>query len=462
MKKVYSNINEFTDTISSIDVSDGNFFDLLKTEQIVIKKYNTSYTTVLVLKELIAVLKENNSSIIDIVKDNKEEKNLEILVGQTNRTDMEEILEPNKYIIKPNGNKLYIVGGSVEAINAAISILLIKVQSNDLIVTKEIVGNCTKAVSVGEYSNTITDNFAGTKLDTDLWFNWPKGSNPEIYTKDTGDLIFKNYRDPDNAVVRDGKLYMGSYLGARTVENGITTQEVYTTKMESKDGFWFRYGYVEFSAKAVSGSGLGCTVWLHGDNSKIGNHYCEFDLPEFFGNTKYYRACPFAWKVTEFEGERKNRCTWFMGNGIKVREMHHYSLEDMEDFSDAFHTYGLEWDENYYRFIVDGEIIFDVKYTDMTDADIDGRYFTAEEAINCYQQPCFAVMSIKAGAFWWSAPTIWPGEKAQYAPDAEDIFDKKFDGTDNVLTVDYFTVYQKAGQLSAKTIEEFYEKDKNN
>ena len=433
-------------------------FDLMETEQIVIPKYNTSYLTVLALNELISELFKINCGVAEkVIKDNKEVKEFEILVGRTNRTKSEKISATDEYIIDLQDNKLIVDGGSIKAINYAISLLKERIISGDYIIDEKITGKCEVPVSVAGYTNTVTDEFDGDAL-SDIWTKWDKTYYPETYIKNDKTLTFLNLRDDNNITVSDGMLTQSVYMGEKTTdENGCVTQKVYTSKMDTRNNFWFRYGYVEFSAKAVAGSGLGCTVWLHGDNRKIGNHYCEFDFPEFYGNTKYYRAAPLAWKIDEVDGKRKNRSTWYFERDAKDknRQIQLNNLENMEDFSNTFHTYGLEWDEDYYRFIVDGEIILDIKYTDIRDEDIDNRYFTAEEVIGCFRQPCYAAVSIKAGTFGWSVPQFWPDIK--YAPDAEDIFNKKFDGVDNALKVDYFTVYQKEGQFSASSADQFYE-----
>lgn len=432
-------------------------FDLKKTSQIVIPKYNTSYLTVLALNELISEIKRINNGIADnVVKDNNQISEFEILIGRTNRTKTERIVLTDKYIITLQDEKLIVDGGSVKAINYAISILKDKICAGDYIISETIEGICEVAVSVAGYNNTITDEFDGDTLSK-IWTKWDKTYAPEVYKKSDGTLTFLNLRDENNITVSDGMLTESAYLGEKIIaENGTATQKVYTAKMDTRNDFWFRYGYVEFSAKAVAGEGLGCTVWLHGDNRKVGNLYCEYDFPEFYGNTKVYRACPLAWKVGEIDGVRKSLAGVYFG-GHKMREAHYYNLDNMEDFANEFHTYGLEWDEDYYKFIVDGEIIFDIRYSDITDETKESKWLTAEEIVEAYRQPCYAVISIKAGTFSWALPTYWP-DRLEYAPDAEKIFDKKFDGTDNTLKVDYFTVYQKEGQLSATTADEFYEK----
>ena len=239
-------------------------------------------------------------------------------------------------------------------------------------------------------------------------------------------------------------------------DKGVKTQKVRTAKMDTEPGFWFRYGYIEFSSKAISAPGLSNTYWIHGDNTKIGNLYNEFDFCEFYGNSKYYRACPFAWKMTEQDGAKKPINTYY-GGGEDLNKINRYQLDNGELFSDAFHTYGLEWDENWYRFIIDGEIRFAWKYTDMKEEDLlvsnKGYMFTVDEVIAAYQQPSYAVLSIKSGSYNWIRPVYYPeGEEIVAAP--ERIYDAKFDGEDNVLKVDYMTIYQKEGQFSGASAAE--------
>lgn len=445
-------------------MSEKNVFDIRKASQIVIPRYNTSYLTVLALNELNAVIAkankkeepvaQKNGLTIGIVKDNQEEQTCEILIGQTSRTTIEKTMHTDEYVIVPAGDKLMIDGGSARVVNYAIFLLKSMLEAGNYQVDEVIKGTYTEEVDVAGYSNTVTEEFDGNEL-SDLWTVWDRNAHPERYMKQDNTLKFLNYRDENNVWVEGGCLNLKAYMDEfYTDEDGIKTQIVRTAKMDTREHFWFQYGYVEFSTKSISGPGLACTVWLHGDSSKIGNLYNEFDLPEFYGNNKYYRAVPFAWKVIERDGGRKNVCTYYFG-GQKISDVNRYQLENGEEFCEAFHTYGLEWDEDYFKFIVDGEILHAYKYTDVTVEDLaltasGSRYFTPEEVITAYHQPSYAVVSIKAGAYNWENPVHYPkGEEIVASP--ERIFKAKFDGEDNVMKLEHFMVYQKKGQLSGET-----------
>ena len=443
-------------------MSNLNAINIGSIEQIVIPKYNASYTTVLCLKELANALKDKVDKAVEIVKDNLEEKTVEILVGQTNRSDILGRRLPEDYIIEIKNGKIIVDGGSVKALNFAINLLIEKVNSGEFEV-ETIDGQCSdECDKAAEYFEKITDDFNDKELDKNIWRIWntepPFG--PEIYRNKedaTSPTIYLK-RLEENNVLCNGSLNQIVTVGEKTEKDGAIDQIIYGAKIETSRAFCFRYGYVEFSAKAASGDSMGGAVWLHGDNSKIGNHYCEFDIAEFYGSPCFHRTSPLAWKVVQDEnGNRRNQSGWYLAlkEGEVAVQKHCFHLENKESFANCFHTYGLEWDENYYRFTLDGDIIMEVKYTDVT-KDVAEKYgYTQEEMIHCYQQPAYGIISIEAGKYGWGVPGFWNNVGAS----AEDIANVSNLNTvnwkdDNVFSIDYFTVYQKEGQLNGKTIAE--------
>ncbi len=442
-------------------MSNLNTINLKTAEQIVIPKYNASYTTVLCLKELVAALMSKTGKEISIVKDNLEEKEVEILVGQTNRSDILGRRFPEDYIIEIKNGKIIIDGGSLKALNFAVNLLTEKV-NNGVLEIALIEGQCTaECDKAADYSEILTDDFNAKKLNDDLWRIWTPPFGPEIYKNYEDETAATVYleRLAENNILYNGLLNQIVTIGEKTEKNGKTDQIIYGAKIDTKDSFWFRYGYTEYSAKAASGDSMGAAVWLHGDNDKIGNYYCEFDIAEFYGNPCFHRVSPIAWKVVqEPDGGRKSQFGWYMAleegetAGIKQR----FNLENNESFADAFHTYGVEWDEDYYRFTLDGEVIMEVKYTDVTEEVAEKYGYTTEGMIKSYHQPVHAVISIEAGKYGWDPKPYWVEKNG-------DLMDEKYYKNvsnlntvnwkdDNIFMIDYLAVYQKDGQLNGKTV----------
>ena len=159
-----------------------------------------------------------------------------------------------------------IVGGSFNAINCAVNLLKARLCDENNIISNTIEGTCNDNATVGEYSVTHTDNFNDNTYEK-TWRKYTTGMGTENYANADGSVKYNNIRNAENISVNDGNLKLkATYNSATdtTTDGNITTHNIYTSKMDTKENLWFRYGYIEFSAKAIEGSGLGSTLWLHG------------------------------------------------------------------------------------------------------------------------------------------------------------------------------------------------------
>lgn len=400
-------------------------FDLILSDyQIVYPKYNTSYLVMLRLKELQKQL-EGLKVFIDIVKDSEIERNREIVIGKTNRLNEKSFISLEEYEIEPNGNKLFIDGGSVGAIISAIDCLSLMIYNKKFVVKNTIKGE-GRGDKVGEYGLVLIDDFSGDKLN-EMWSPYSRNNYPERYTNKVTGQVINCYRSEDNILVKDGKLLQ------KIIKEDDNT--LVGAKMTTSKSFWFRYGYTEVSIKIASGSGTGSGFWLHGNADKLGRKYCEFDIVEIYGDPKFNRFSPLALTV----GKGKNISAWYLGD--YNRSHTRVWLQNDEKISEQYHTFGLEWDENYYRFTMDGEVVFENKYTDWDNS----------EKVDCYRQPVHAIISINGGNFDWK----------KVEPDSsEPDFSNNNWIDDNIQLVDYFFVYQKENQSNGKTFEEVLLKDK--
>lgn len=402
-----------------------DLFDLKeKGYKFVYPKYNTSYLVTLRIKELQLQLKSIMVTV-PIVKDSEEVSDREILIGKTNRIDVNNFSSVNDYIIKPYNQKLIIDGGSVQAIIRAIDFLAKLIDNGDYVIEKTISATCEDTTSkVGDYNLVLLDNFDENALN-ERWSAYTRNNQPERYKNKENDIINYCYRSENNICVKDGKLYQKI-----TKED---TNVLVGAKMTTGKSFWFRYGYTEVSMKIASGLGLGSGFWLHGDNSREGNKYCEFDIVEIYGNPVFNRFSPITW----IAGKGKNVSVWYLGQ--YKRPDTRIWLDNYEKLSDEYHTFGLEWDEDYYRFTMDGEVVFENKYTDWDN----------KERIPCYHQPVHVILSINGGNFDWE----------RVEPDSGNAdFSNDNWTNDNVQSVDYLMVYQKDDQVNGKSAKEVISK----
>ena len=363
--------------------------------KIITPQYNMSY---LVGKEVVAleaaVLEKGYK--IPSITDAEKESECEIIIDSCKRPGVKTVTDADEFHITVEGKKIYIYGGSALATGMAVKRFTEMVKNKEKIEANlDIKGSYEeeKTKYTGLYRVTLKDDFDGERTNDELWYKWPYPSNPEVYESEDGTTTYYNYRDPKNITVSDGFLKLKAYLGEKTESDGKITQNIYSSKMETSQNFWFQYGYVEISAKGIKGEGLGYTFWTHGDNSKVGNLYSEFDFPEFFGNSVYYRAAPLVWKVTEENGVRKNKGGVYWGSHTASFRGHNiYTLPNKEAFSEAFHTYGLEWDKDWFRFIVDGRVVYEFNYSQMDEKET-YRDWTKTETIAAYRSPSYILTS---------------------------------------------------------------------
>ena len=427
-------------------------FDLKSIKQLVFPKYNSSYTTTLALRELQSVYKSKAKLSLNIVKDNAGTKDYELLVGRTSRTTTKKISDVSSYTISWKGNKLMIDGGSPKAINAAISVLAQKVQNGEYILKKAFVGKCSdESGKAGEYTESLTEDFTGSSL-SNLWRRFTGSETSVSYdgkaktnvTMDTANLC----------QVKDGKLYQKVTLNSTSKEGDVSVYNVSRPKLSTQNKFWFQYGYTEASIKVAKGKGIGSAYWLHGKNAGLGSVYCEYDIVEIYGNAKYNQYSPLAWEVVKNGDGVRNESDWYLDTPTNTTKEYRtasaYYLDNFASLGDEYHTFGLEWDENYYRFTFDGEVIKTVKYTDMPEVFKAKDNFTKEEMINAYRQPVYAIFDMGCAIQTWQSTAPY-GISSISGNNWVD---------DNICAFDYLIVYQKAGQVNGKTYEEVKQKMK--
>ncbi len=442
-KKITSLILTFVLVFSMIGCSnsDNSKFNLKTVKQFVFPKYNSSYLTTLAMQELQKAYEEKTGKIPKLVKDNADVEECEILVGRTNRTTANQITDANSYSITWENKKLMVNGGSVKAVNTAINHLTEMVAKGKYVLKSNITGSCLNdASSVGDYNEIVTDNFDGTAI-SDLWHKYMFRNDISYDTL----KVRKNdtLLDTENLIaVADGKLYQRLEWRDTIEADGVKEYKTARPKISTMTSLIFQFGYTEISAKVASGNGFGCSFWLHGKGRYgLDWNYPEFDILEIYGNPTRVNITPYVWNYQSNEGS-----VYFdtpINSGWEFRNTQAVTLEENQNWGEEFHTFGLEWDENYYKFVIDGEIVKSVKYTDMPDDFPLKKGITKQDMIDGYRQPVYAIIDCGIGHLGWEALPMG----------IADITKNNFID-DNIYTIDYFTLYQKPGQLSGKT---FYE-----
>src|SRR6266481_4811892 len=178
------------------------------------------------------------------------------------------------------------------------------------------------------------------------------------------------------------------------------TRDYTSARLLTKNKFSQAYGRFEARIKIPYGQGIWPAFWMLGDNiGSAGWPTCgEIDIMENIGKE------PSIVHGT-FHGPGYSGA-----NGVSAA----YALPSGQKFSDAFHTFAVEWEPNVVRFYVDGLL-----YKTRTPADLPAGTSWV------FDHPFFIILNVAVGGFW-------PGN-----PDPTTVFPKQ-------MLVDYVRVYQRS------------------
>ena len=137
------------------------------------------------------------------------------------------------------------------------------------------------------------------------------------------------------------------------------TQETdrYTgVEMRTENSMWFKYGFIEVSAKIACTPGQLAAFWLLGNASQ--DYHSEIDV--FEACKDYVKATPLSWVAKSVSGAGSNTyyCGW--DGDQKTDSFMHFDGSDMED---EFHTYGVEWTEDHVTWVYDGREFLTINTT---------------------------------------------------------------------------------------------------
>jgi beta-glucanase (GH16 family) len=236
-------------------------------------------------------------------------------------------------------------------------------------------------------------------------FNGSDGSpvDPSKWSHDVGGNGWGNaereyYTDgAQNAVQQGGNLVItATTAGASQYKCSYGTCQYTSARLLTKMKFAQQYGRIESRIQIPFGQGLWPAFWMLGSNiSTVPWPACgEIDIMENIGKEPTMVHGSLHMTGANFSG------TFTLPNGGK--------------FSDAFHTYAVEWDASAIRFYVDDQL-----YETRTPANVPngGKW--------AFDQPFFILLNVAVGG-------QWPGN-----PDTTTTFPQ-------TMKVDWVRVYQRA------------------
>ena len=184
---------------------------------------------------------------------------------------------------------------------------------------------------------TMSDEFNGDELNADKWTKkmyWWKGRQPALFME-------------KNVTLNDGKLHLIMQKEDIPEESKQQGYHDYSSAiMLSKTKTC--YGYFEVKAKPMNSAGSS-SFWFQ--NEELPDWFTEIDVFEIGGKSKNYEY-KYNMNCHVFQTPEEKR-HWSIG-GVWVSPWR---------LADDYHIYGLEWDEDWVKYYVDGMIVRKMKNT---------------------------------------------------------------------------------------------------
>ncbi|MEK7396336.1 MAG: exo-alpha-sialidase, partial [Candidatus Poribacteria bacterium] len=184
---------------------------------------------------------------------------------------------------------------------------------------------------------TMSDEFNGDEPNADKWTKkmyWWKGRQPALFME-------------KNVIVNDGKLHLIMQKEDIPEESKQQGYHDYSSAiMLSKTKTC--YGYFEVKAKPMNSAGSS-SFWFQ--NEELPNWFTEIDVFEIGGKSKNYEY-KYNMNCHVFQTPEEKR-HWSIG-GVWIAPWR---------LADDYHIYGLEWDEDWIKYYVDGVLVRKMKNT---------------------------------------------------------------------------------------------------
>lgn len=255
------------------------------------------------------------------------------------------------------------------------------------------------------------DEFNGTTLDTSKW-NYELG----YYISDDpnswgwGNAELQHYTNSaQNVFVQDGMLNIRALNDPKSFPQDPSRYAQYSSgRINTKDKFSFQYGRVDFRAKLPTGDGLWPAFWMLPEDAVYGAWAAsgEIDVMEAKG-----RLPGTVSGAVHFGGQ------WPVNRYIAGE----YHFPAGQTFANDHHVYTLIWEEDDFKWYVDGKFFFKVTRD---------QWYSVAAPNNPnapFDQPFYLIMNLAVGGHFDGGRT----------PDPSDI--------PATMQVDYVRVYHPSG-----------------
>ncbi len=306
-------------------------------------------------------LKEKTGIELDIIKDGKDVKAKEIVIGDTNRNIQKDVKD-NNWEISMKGEKLVISGGNDVALAAAM---------DELLKLFNLTANKNKSTEIGSkfslkgvakntgsnYYLSWNDEFNGNTLDRTIWQDFV-GNGDINEVNCMGGINYK--ADARDAYVKNGSMHIpAKRLNQIDFQSGqVTTHKTLAVQ----------YGIIEMMVKFPEAP-ITTALWTGpalGVKDKFGNildDYLELDIVENFGNNfrVHTNVHTWWWNNLDYNGDKASGHTSL--DGSKYASARTYKHTGEKGLDEEYHLYSVEWTPYSMIFAFDGDVYFELDLT---------------------------------------------------------------------------------------------------
>lgn len=227
------------------------------------------------------------------------------------------------------------------------------------------------------YKLVFEDNFMGTSINTDIWshevqlngfgngeFDWTTTSDKNSFVSD-GMLHIKPTLTNTTSGLTDAQIYDGYTVNLTTTgectskydsdcsltsnrTTGAIIPPIQSARLTTKNSHSIKYGRIEVEAKLPRGDWLWPAIWMLPVNNTYGEwpRSGEIDIVESRGNNRSYTANGNQFVSTALHWGPYPALDKYLITNKAV-------IQPLTDFTQGFHTFGMEWSEDYFYTYID-------------------------------------------------------------------------------------------------------------
>ena len=256
-----------------------------------------------------------------------------------------------------------------------------------------------------DYNLVWYDDFNGTSLDASKW-------NLKAEMREQCDL---ELREDDSAISIDNGILI-------LTSDRIDESSYYTnTSVSSRGRMSFNYGYVEIRAKLPFGKPAWPSFWMLADTelNPTNTWQSEVDIFEVFGNDAKLSYNIHKW-YRDGSGNHEQ---------IVSRRKYDYDFNDKTE-AEQWHTYGLLWTPQSFKFLVDGKVCEEMDITE------NGNFANDEYGMDGFHVPHYIIFNNYVYTKGFKGCETWAAGKEATSVDK---FPIKY-------YIDYVKLYKKTGE----------------